>query len=70
MNTPAYYKLPNLYQSCVIGPDSLYCGKWRKISKSHHDLDFDQTMPIIELDRDIFMYYNLFKFHGPKSIIF
>ena len=26
-------------QSLDIGLDSLYSGKWRKISKSHHDLD-------------------------------
>ena len=26
-------------QSRDIGPDSLYCGKWRKISNSRHDLD-------------------------------
>ena len=49
---------------------SLYCGKWRKISKSHHDLDLDPTMPIIKLDIDILVYYNLFKFHGPKMITF
>ena len=24
---------------------SLYCGKWRKISKSRHDLDLDWTLP-------------------------
>ena len=29
-----------------MGLDSLYCGKWRKISKSHHDLDLDWTMPM------------------------
>ena len=23
----------------VMGPDSLYCGKWKKLSKSRHDLD-------------------------------
>ena len=28
-------------------------GKWRKISKSHHDLELDPTMPIIELVQDI-----------------
>ena len=27
-----------------MGLDSLYCGKWRKISKSRHDLDLDRTM--------------------------
>ena len=39
--------------------DSLYCGKWRKISKSHCDLDLDQTMPNVELVRAIFIYYNM-----------
>ena len=43
----------------VEGPDSLYCGKWRKISKSHSDLDLDSTMPNIKLVRDIFIYYSL-----------
>ena len=38
----AKYKLPSLYQSRVMGPDSLYCGKWRKISKSRSDLDHAQ----------------------------
>ena len=32
-----------------MGLDSLYCGKWRKISKSHRDLDLDRTMPSVEL---------------------
>ena len=43
----------------VMGPDSLYCGKWRNISKSHHDLDLGWTMPNIEL---------LSYFHIPQSI--
>ena len=34
MNIHPKNKLPSLYQSCLMGPDSLYCGKWRKISKS------------------------------------
>ena len=46
----------------IIGLDSLYCGKWRKIPKSRHDLDLDQTMPNVELVRAIFKYYNMFKF--------
>ena len=50
--------------------DSLYCGKWRKISKSHRDLDIDPTMHIIKRVRDIFIYNNVFKFHVPRSITF
>ena len=54
-----------------MGPDSLYCGKWRKNSKSRRDLDFGLAMPNIELiARDVFIYYNVFKFHVPGSIIF
>ena len=34
-----------MYQSCDKGQHSLYCGKWKKISKSCRDLDLDQTMP-------------------------
>ena len=34
-----------------MGPDSLYCGKWRKILKSHHDLDLGLMMPNIKLVR-------------------
>ena len=49
MSIHVYYKLPGLHQSSVIGPDSLYCGKWRKNSKSHRDLHFDLTMPIVAL---------------------
>ena len=41
-----------------MGLDSLYCGKWRKISKLRHDLDLDRTMPNVELVRAIFIYYN------------
>ena len=52
-----------------MGPDSLYCGKWRKISKSRHDLDLGPAMPNIELARDIFIYYDVFKFRIHRSII-
>ena len=38
-----------------IGLDSLFCGKWRKISKSCCDLDLDRTMPNVELVRAIFI---------------
>ena len=34
---------------------SLYCGKWRKISKTCCDLDLDRTVPNVEPIRDIFM---------------
>ena len=37
-----------------MGLDSLYCGKWRKISKSRRDLDLDRTMPNVERVRAIF----------------
>ena len=40
-------------QSGDIGLDCLYCGKWRKSSKSSHDLDLGQTMPNVELDLDL-----------------
>ena len=66
----AKYKLPSSYQSRVMGPDSLYCGKWRKILKSRSDLDLGPTMPNIELVRDIFIYSSVFKFHVPRSITF
>ena len=69
MNLHTWYKLPSLYQSWVIGPDSLYCGKWWKISKSRHDLDLAPAMPNIELDRDIFIYYNIFEFHIPINFL-
>ena len=41
-----------------------------KISKSHSDLDLGPTMPNIELVQDIFIYYNVFQFHVPRSIAF
>ena len=59
-----------LYYSCVMGPDSLHCGKWRKISKSRSDLDLGPTMLNMELVRDIFICNNVFKFHVPRSITF
>ena len=51
-----------------MGPNTLYCGKWRKISKSRHDLDLGLTMPSIEVVRVIFIYYNVFKVQVPRSI--
>ena len=50
-----------------MGPNSLYCGKWGNISKSHRDLDLGATMPNIKLIV-IFIYYNVFKFQVPRSI--
>ena len=57
-------------QSWAIGLDSLYCGKWRKISKSRHDLDLDRTIPNVELVRANSKYYNMFKFKVDWAIIF
>ena len=53
-----------------MGLDSLYCGKWRKISKSRRDLDLDRTMPNVELVRAVFMYYSMFKFHAIEPLFF
>ena len=52
-----------------MGPDNLYCGKWRKISKLCHDLDLGPAMPNIELVRDIFIYYDVLKFHVHRLIL-
>ena len=46
--------------------NSLYCGKWRKLSKSRCDLD--RTMPNVELIRAISIYYNMFKFQVNRTI--
>ena len=55
-----------MYEIIVVNVVNVVnCGKWRKNSKSHRDLDLDPTMPIIELVRDIFI-YNIFKFHVPR----
>ena len=51
-----------------MGPESLYCSKWRKISKSCSDLDLGPPMRNIELVRDIFKYNNVFQFHVLRSI--
>ena len=53
-----------------MGLDSLYCGKWRKISKSRRDLDLDWTMPNVELFQAIFTYYNMFKFKWIEPLFF
>ena len=37
-----------------MGLESLYCGKWRNLSKSRCDLDLDRTMPNVELVRAVF----------------
>ena len=47
-----------------MGPESWYCSKWRKISKSCRGLDLGPPMPNIELVRVIFIYYNVFMFLG------
>ena len=39
-----------------MGLDSLYCGKWRKISKSRRDLDLDRTMPKMSNSSELFLY--------------
>ena len=50
--------------------DILYSGKWRKISKSHRDLNLGLAVPRIKLVLVIFIYYNVFKFHVPRLISF
>ena len=50
-----------------MGPESLYCSKWRN-STSRRDLDLGLTIRNIELVLVIFIYYNAFKFHVPRSI--
>ena len=70
MNRHTYSHLPNMCQSWDIGLDSLYCGKWRKNSKSGRDLDLDQAMPNVELVRAIFIHYSMFNFQVDWTIIF
>ena len=41
-----------------MGPDWLYCGKWRKISKLRHDLDIGRIMPNVELFSYTTIYLN------------
>ena len=53
-----------------MGPDSLYCGKLRKISKSRCDLDLGPAMPNIELVQDIFIYYDVFQFPVARCCYF
>ena len=53
-----------------MGLDSLYCGKWRKISKSHRDLNLDRTMPNVELVRAIFIYYRCTSFTSIEPLFF
>ena len=42
-----------------MGPESLSCSEWRKISKSRCDLDLDRTMPNIELSK-LFSYTTMY----------
>ena len=69
-----------------MGPESLHYSKWRKSLNSCRDLgptmpskcrkslkschDLGPTMPNIELVPVIFIYYNVFNFHVPRSISF
>ena len=57
-----------MYQSSVMGPDSLQL--MGKISKSRNDLNLGTTMPNIEHFRVIFIFYNVVKFHVPRSVSF
>ena len=41
--------------------NSLYYDKWRKLLKSHHDLDLDWTMPNVKLVRAILNILQLIK---------
>ena len=43
-----------------------FCGKWGIPLNVFHDLDLDPTKLNIELDRAIFIYYNVFQFHVPR----
>ena len=54
----------------VIGPDSLYCGKWGKFLNAYSDLDLDPTKLNIELVRAIFIYYTVLQFGVRRSISF
>ena len=51
-----------------VGPESLYCGKWGKFLKGYSDLDLNPMMLNNELVRAIFIYYNVFQFHVPRSV--
>ena len=53
-----------------VVPDSLYCAKWGKFLNAYSDLDLDPMKLNIELVRDIFIYYNVFRFRVPRSISF
>ena len=54
----------------VLGPDSLYCGKWGKFMNAYRDLDLDPMKLNIELVQAIFIFYNVFQFCVPRSISF
>ena len=49
------YKNTETHTNTLTDSDE-YCGKWRKNSKSGRDLAFEQTMPNVELVRDISIY--------------
>ena len=55
MTTDTLLKRPVHCQSRDLTICIVYCGKYRKIWKSRRDLD--QTMPNVDLVRDIFMYH-------------
>ena len=54
----------------LLGPDSLYCGKWGKFFNAYSDLDLDPTKLNFELVQSIFIYYKVFQFRVPGSISF
>ena len=56
--------------STVFILDSLYCGKWGEFLNAFSDLDLDPMKLNTELLRAIFIYYNVFQFHVPRSISF
>ena len=48
----------------------LFCGKWRKMSKSLYDFDLDQTMLNVELIRAISKYFNMSRFQDDCTTIY
>ena len=42
-------KISNIAYGILLDVVTLYCGKWRKISKSCYNLDLCQTMPNVKI---------------------
>ena len=43
-----FFTILPMCEGSIVGHDSLYCDKLRKVPNAYRDLDLDRTMPNVE----------------------